>query len=244
MTKNIQSFAELDSTNAYCLRQINELPDGAVIVADTQTQGRGRRGRQWLSPAGLNLYFSIVVAPPWGQADPCFFSLAAALAVSRAAQEQQVESWVKWPNDVWVDQKKLAGILAESTGNGPVVVGVGVNVNMSPEQLAQVDRPATSLFAQTGKKTARTDLLHRILAHWQELFQQMQESSFAALYPEWKAKDQLTGRTIRLLQEGREWQGTVLGLGPDGSLMLTLDNGGIQHFSAGEAHLIPGSDEA
>jgi BirA family biotin operon repressor/biotin-[acetyl-CoA-carboxylase] ligase len=142
----------------------DDLSEGAVAVTDEQTEGRGRLGRRWYSPPGVSLLFSVLLEPSLEVARFPELSLVAGRAVAEAiAALTEVDPTIKPPNDVLVDGRKVAGILAEAR-DGRVLLGIGVNVNVPDEELpADVDTPATSLLAATGKPVDRVALLVEIL---------------------------------------------------------------------------------
>jgi len=174
----VRRFAELDSTNRYLLDEARAgAPEGLVVVADHQTAGRGRLGRRWEAPAGTNLLTSVLLRPTLALEELHLCTLAMALAArSACAQLTGVEPVLKWPNDLIVGERKLAGILAETvpdqaTGRA-VVVGIGVNVAWPPpdgqEGPAPVPSefgPATSLWRESGSRVEPTDLLDALLGH-------------------------------------------------------------------------------
>jgi BirA family biotin operon repressor/biotin-[acetyl-CoA-carboxylase] ligase len=142
----------------------DDLSEGAVAVTDEQTEGRGRLGRRWYSPPGVSLLFSVLLEPSLDVARFAELSLVAGRVVAEAiAAVTEVEPTIKPPNDVLVDGRKVAGILAEAR-DGRVMLGIGINVNVPAEELpAEVGTPATSLLAATGKPVDRADLLVEIL---------------------------------------------------------------------------------
>src|SRR5207247_102995 len=141
-------------------------PEGAVAAADEQTEGRGRLGRQWLAPAGTSLLFSVLLRPRVDPARLPELSLVAGRACAEAiAEVAGLETKVKFPNDVLVQGRKVAGILAEAA-EGRVVLGIGVNVLQKPGQLpADARTPSTSLLLETGREIDRADLLVALLDH-------------------------------------------------------------------------------
>jgi len=155
----------------------DDLSEGAVAVTDEQTEGRGRLGRRWFSPPGVSLLFSVLLEPSLEVARFPELSLVAGRAVAEAiAAVAEVEPTIKPPNDVLVDGRKVAGILAEAR-DGRVVLGIGVNVNVEAEELpADVDTPATSLLAATGKPVDRADLLVEILDRLEHAYNDWQKS--------------------------------------------------------------------
>lgn len=141
-----------------------DAPEGAVVVAEEQTAGRGRLGRSWLAPAGTSLLLSLQLRPPVpGERLPELTVVASRACADAIAARTGLEPELKFPNDVLVGGRKVAGVLAEAR-EGRVVLGIGVNVNLAPEELPrEVDRPATSLLAETGREVDRAELLAELL---------------------------------------------------------------------------------
>lgn len=214
-------------------------PDGGVIVADSQTAGRGRLGREWHSPAGKNLYFSCVLRPalPASQVPP--ITLCAGLAVCELVNSLGVKASIKWPNDVWVGEKKLAGVLTEMSTRSQkvdsVIVGVGLNVNQSdfPAELA-----ATSLKLETGKEHERSGLLDAMLIAMQGWVDRYVASGVPGLASAFEEHSLLGGQDVRVRIAGEVIRGRVLGLADDGSLLISDDAGHEHKVIAGEVHLL------
>jgi BirA family transcriptional regulator, biotin operon repressor / biotin---[acetyl-CoA-carboxylase] ligase len=204
-------------------------PHGHVVVADHQTQGRGSRGRTWSSPAGSDLYFSVVVHGTTPSALLPQLTLAVGLAVAESAEAllggtQRVE--VKWPNDVWVDGHKLAGILVEASTIGeralPVVVGVGFNVNRLAFP-ADLDIPASSLALVAGRPFARAEVLAALLGSLETWLDRFARDGIAALRAPLEARLALRGCEA----ECDGVRGRVLGLDAAGALVLDTASGPV-----------------
>ena len=143
-------FDSLPSTNDWAKTHLENLSREAltVITAVTQTQGRGRYGKRWISPPGENLYATFVFFA--STQDPAQITHLLALSALQLLQEKGITTQIKWPNDLLVNRKKIAGILCETVGNQGIVIGIGLNVNMSLESLGLIDQPATSILCETG----------------------------------------------------------------------------------------------
>ena len=143
-------FDSLPSTNDWAKIHLETLSRAAltVITAVTQTQGRGRYGKRWISPAGENLYATFVFFTP--TQDPVQITHLLALSTSELLQEKDITAQIKWPNDLLVNRKKIAGILCETVADQGIAIGIGLNVNMPIESLALIDQPATSILCETG----------------------------------------------------------------------------------------------
>ncbi|MBN2452476.1 MAG: biotin--[acetyl-CoA-carboxylase] ligase [Lentisphaeria bacterium] len=223
-------------------------PHGLVVTADCQAQGKGRLGRSWHSPAGRNLYVSVVLRPRLPAARVPQVSLVTALAVRRvlAAAHPGLAFGVKWPNDVWVGQRKIAGILCEMDAEldrvRHIVVGLGLNVNWRADEMpAELAASATSLLAETGAVTPRPPLLAALLNAFEEVLDVW--SAAADLQPlaaEMERHALLTGRRVRLEIGRHTLCGVVTGMAADGRLRLQPDDGPEQLVGSGEAHLAAG----
>jgi BirA family biotin operon repressor/biotin-[acetyl-CoA-carboxylase] ligase len=206
------------------------LPEGAVAATDHQTAGRGRMGRQWHAPAGTAVLFSLLLRPP-AERHPPELSLVAAVGVSAAIDgETGLTAQVKWPNDVMLDRRKVAGILAELS-EGTVVVGIGVNVNQSRDELPP-DAPTApaSLRTLTGATYDRAELLASLLEHVERAYDAWRNGGLDAVYDDLGARDFLRGR--RISADGET--GTAVGIRRDGRLEVVLDTGPRRVVESGE----------
>jgi BirA family biotin operon repressor/biotin-[acetyl-CoA-carboxylase] ligase len=171
-----------------------ELPEGGVAACDEQTAGRGRRGRGWYSPPGAGLLFSLALEPRTAPDRLAAFSLVAAEAVCAVCDPKAM---VRWPNDVVIEGRKLAGVLPELR-DGKLVVGVGVNVNQTTGSLpAQARVPATSLRIERGGEVDRVELLVELLDELERRYDAFERDGFTGL-----TRDELRGRTVELV-DGR-----------------------------------------
>lgn len=166
----VQHFKELFSTNSYLLKlPLRKTREGLVVTADYQTAGRGKPGRQWLSQAGKNLLFSLLIKPPLAPSKAPLLTQTACRCVAEVLQQHGIESRFKWPNDILVNGKKICGILVETGTSGAqldyVIVGVGLNVNASPEDL---QGQAVSMKEISGRTFNRKILLKEILSQFEK----------------------------------------------------------------------------
>lgn len=214
-------------------------PHGAVVLADTQSAGRGRQGRTWHSPPGENLYFSCILRPPLPPHQVPPLTICAGLAVCEVVNSMGVAASIKWPNDVLVDRAKLAGILTEMSTRSKnlesVVVGVGVNVNSRefPPELA-----ATSISLETGARQELPKVLGALLVAMNEWYEKYLSDGVAGLESAFAKYSMLGGQVVRA-RVGREFvSGTVVSLGEDGSLVLESAHGDRHRVIAGEVELL------
>lgn len=210
----IHHFKEVTSTNEVA-RQY--LEDGTVIVTDTQTKGRGRYARTWHSPEG-GLWCSLVI-----KHEPApILNLGTALAIAKTFEFFGLETQLKWPNDVHVDQRKICGILSETEGDF-IIIGVGVNLNNTdfPEEI-----PGTSFVVETGKEVDRMKFLEKFV----EIFSNIIKSDFIDEYRKYSST---IGSQI-MIRNGRELRGTAVNVDSEGRLILRLENGKEIKIYSGE----------
>lgn len=229
----------VDSTNAEALRRIDvtqSLP--FVVLAERQTSGRGRRGRSWASPFGENLYYSLVLRVEGGMRQLEGLSLAVGLALLQVIREVGViEAGLKWPNDVLVGERKLAGVLLELSGDPAdvchVVIGIGLNVNMLSAGPAAIGQPWTSVRAELGRVINRNELVVGLNRHLSRYLDIQLRHGFSALQGEWQDCHLWQGRTVMLTAGSEPVTGIVLGVDHSGAVLLLVD-GQEQSFSGGE----------
>ena len=215
-------------------------PAGAIVVADEQTRGRGRLGRRWHSPPGASLYLSAVLRPPLAPHRVPPLTLAAGVAVAEALVQFDVAPALKWPNDVLVDGKKVAGILTEMSADldrvHHVVVGIGVNLNLRafPEELAAI---ATSLAMVRGTTVARAEFAAALCArleHWHDRFV---ADGAAPVVAAWRQHARFFGKRVQVTAGRDRMEGIAEDLDEDGALRLKLDDGRTLRVVAGELAL-------
>jgi len=233
-------FDEIASTNGFMLSHTTELKNGDVCVAEYQSAGRGRRGRTWVSPYGHHLYFSLFWTFPQGMAQAMGLSLVVACTLVEVLKSFGVENiGVKWPNDIYLDNKKLAGILIEMSGQADsqcqLIIGVGVNMAMSEEQGKGIDQPWSDLsdLVDMPDKTALVIELQKQLKRDIQLFER---EGLAAFKARWQAADLFFGREIRLLMADNFVDGICRGVDEQGAVLLETADG-MQAFIGGEISL-------
>lgn len=230
----------LDSTNAEALRAIER---GAMapfaVMAERQTAGRGRRGRKWVSPFAENIYYSLVLRMDGGMRQLEGLSLVVGLAVLNALKSVGVsEAGLKWPNDVLVGNKKIAGILLELVGDPAdvchVVLGIGINVNM--KVASEVDQAWTSLFLESGVAINRNILVSRLNESLLVYLRRHESLGFSDLQSEWELNHLWQGCEVSLIAGVHQVNGTVMGIDQQGALRMSV-GGEEKVFSGGELSL-------
>lgn len=235
--------AVMDSTNSWMLRQLaagDWLP-GAVCIAEQQTQGRGRRGRKWISPFARNLYCSLAWEFEQGVGAIEGLSLAVGVAVVRALNRLGIRGVsLKWPNDLLWQGRKLGGVLLEVTGDASgvcqVVIGVGVNVHMPATGAETIDQPWVNLAEIAGRVPPRSRLAGVILDELVAMLCQFQQQGFSPFRAEWESHNAHTGQKVTMVMPARQISGLVLGINHQGALRLQVGSD-EQIFLGGEISL-------
>lgn len=227
----VELLWQTGSTNADALAalQAGERPP-FCIVAEHQRAGRGRRGRDWLSPlAGgicLSLAWRLPIGAPQLEGLSLAVGLTAACLLERHGLAERVR--LKWPNDIWVDGKKIAGVLIELAGNleseCDVVIGVGINGRLAEQQLQRIDQPCTDYFSATGRMPDRALLVRELLADLRVLLERFAEQGFPPLRSAWQARDALHGQAVQVHSGGRQVCGVAEGVDEQGALRLRCDD--------------------
>jgi len=236
---------ECPSTNsALAQAAVHGAKQGAVLVAEHQSAGRGRRGNPWRSVVGGSLTFSLLWRFPRGPVALAGLSLAIAVGVARAlARAASADVQVKWPNDIYCRDRKLGGILIETSGSvlGPsaAVVGVGLNYRLDAAFRAGVDRAVADLADCSAAVPSRTELLATLLESLVSTLDQFSREGFAPFRDEWMRRHAWQGRRVALsLADRRVAEGAIVGVADDGALMLASSHG-IERFHSGELSLRP-----
>jgi BirA family biotin operon repressor/biotin-[acetyl-CoA-carboxylase] ligase len=237
-------FDRIDSTNLEGRRRAEaDAPNGACLCADQQSAGRGRLGRRWQAPPGTCLLFSLILRPDLPLSRVFGLTLVSSLAVCRALEAAcGLAPHIKWPNDVYLEGKKLAGILSEFTSRADrveyVVLGIGLNVNLTPAQLGRLDQPAHSLRAATGKTWDRALILAAVLNELSEMYAWHQGGREEDLRQEYNRRSWLNGREVEVRDGDRVLVGKALGLAPDGGLLLEKAGGQVTRISHGDVSVL------
>jgi BirA family transcriptional regulator, biotin operon repressor / biotin---[acetyl-CoA-carboxylase] ligase len=225
--RRILSLPEAVSTNASAFRLAEEgAEEGTTLIADFQSGGKGRLGRVWASPQGVNLYCSIILRPPIKPVAAPQLTFLSVVAVARTIERlTDLKPRIKWPNDILVEGRKVAGLLNEMSAETDkvnfVVLGIGVNINMQAEQFpADLRHPATSLFIETGKTVNRTAFTRVLLEELDDLYLEFIKEGYAPVRKEWLEKSRLEGAVVTVTDNGSSRSGRVRGIDEYGALIL------------------------
>jgi len=238
----VHYWDEVDSTNAALVRLLKDgAVEGTVVIADAQTRGRGRIGKLWFSPPGLNLYLSVLLNPPIQLSEARLFTLIGSLAIADAIEAQGAKAQVKWPNDVLVADKKIAGVLAEIQAHdgrvNHLVLGVGVNLNIGRADMnrlfADAAAGATSLREALGRAVDRSAFTALLLEHLEKHYFDFLSAGKRSILQEWRSRSFL-GRRVSVREEDMHVEGVAMDLDDEGCLLVTLDDGSSVRVREGE----------
>jgi len=242
-TANVEVHPIIDSTNSELMRRIQskaELESGKVIVAEMQQAGRGRRGRVWQSPFGANLYYSYFWRLDDGLQAAMGVSIAVGLAVYDAIKAlYQIDVELKWPNDIYINKQKLAGVLVEldgqPQGSCQLVIGIGINLQM-PESFSQhIDQAWTDLNQHT-QQLDKNELVASLTYYLEKRLLQYSQSGLQEMYEQWNALNAFAGEQVELNTGHRSWRGICEGIDPQGGIRIRQD-GEVKSYYGGEVSL-------
>jgi len=231
---HIVHLTTVTSTNDYAKEIAEDVPEGTVVWADIQIKGRGRWGREWYSPKG-GLWFSVILKPPMVQVIPHVVFIGA-LAVVDVLSEYGLEGKIKWPNDVLIHDKKIAGVLVEGKANSYVIIGIGINVNNEPPNTEEYE--AISMKEELGREILIEEVLRKILRRLSYWYSLLTSGRIADITAQVRKKNALAGREVLVFWgDGKFESGKVLDIEEDGSLKVLLKNGQIRRLVFGEVSL-------
>ena len=239
MENNVVHYEEIDSTNTETRRlSLKGVEQGLVVMAEKQIAGKGRRGRTWESPAGENLYFSILLRPELSPQKAPMLTLIMAYSVAKVLLDEGLPVQIKWPNDLVLSKKKVCGILTEMHLQGSrvedVVIGVGINVNTTKFP-KEIQDKATSIYMETGNKLTRDLLLQKVLAEFQEQYEEFLNVQDLSLLKE--SYNQILinrNQEVMVLEPGGMYKAEALGINETGELVVKKADGDIESVFAGE----------
>jgi BirA family biotin operon repressor/biotin-[acetyl-CoA-carboxylase] ligase len=238
----IEVHSLIDSTNDYLMRRLpNQVSPGQVCLAEYQSAGRGRRGRQWISPFGSQIYLSMYWYLEQGLSAAMGLSLVTALAVSDAVKaHSNIQVQLKWPNDIYLDGVKLAGILIDLEGQAlepsHCVIGIGLNLHMPAEAGKLIEQKWTDLQSHSKVKIDRNALSAQLISCLRHRLHQHQQEGLVPMLDEWHTHDAFLNKRVKLVTGERVTQGICRGVNNQGALLLEVD-GQVKPVYGGEVSL-------
>jgi BirA family biotin operon repressor/biotin-[acetyl-CoA-carboxylase] ligase len=242
--RDIRVFQETTSTNDIVEKLARDgVKEGVVVFAESQTKGRGRLGRKWVSPAKKGLWFSVLLRPRLRPQETTQLTVTSAVAVRRAiAVHTHLNPAIKWPNDIVLEDRKVAGILTELSAELDrvkyVILGIGVDVNQSPGDFPpDLRRAATSLAAELAQTVSRAELAVAILRELDEEYARLSAGGFPAIADEWETHCGTLGVEVLIRTGNRQIRGRAESLGEDGALLVRTEHGHLERVVGGDVSL-------
>jgi BirA family biotin operon repressor/biotin-[acetyl-CoA-carboxylase] ligase len=242
--RDIRVFEQTSSTNDVVEKLARDgVKEGMVVFAESQTRGRGRLGRRWLSPPRKGLWFSVLLRPDLQPQAATQLTVAAATALLRAIRDQAgITPEIKWPNDILIKGRKVAGVLTELSAEldhiKHLTLGVGVDVNLNASEFpAELRKTATSLKIESGRPIHRADLAAAILRELDRDYERIRSRRFDEVADEWEAHCTTLGRRVTIQVGDRVLQGEAEALDDDGALLLRTQHGHLERIIGGDVSL-------
>ncbi|MFH1093278.1 MAG: biotin--[acetyl-CoA-carboxylase] ligase [Candidatus Omnitrophota bacterium] len=239
--KRIFSYVSTTSTNdvAYMLAK-QSMQEGALILSEKQTKGRGRMGRQWSSPSGGGLYFSLILRPKITPSEAGKITLMASICIAKILRDSfGLEAVIKWPNDVYVGRDKICGILtemnAEQDGINFIILGIGINLNTDINKLP---KGAASLKSKTKQQINRIHFLQKLLCELERYYFKIKNSEFEDIITQWRDLSITLGRRIKVKWRSNLIEGQAMDIDSSGALIVRDDFGFSHHILSGDVTLI------
>ena len=231
----VEKFKKIDSTNEHLLKCPGN--DMRACIADQQTKGRGQLGRSWYSPQNTNIYFSMRYPLNNDNKDLSGLSIAIGLLLLDILKPYTKDLKIKWPNDIFYQDKKLAGVLIELNKKF-AVIGIGINVNMPHSTDNNIDKPWVSLQQITGKTTDIEPIYTSLIENTPPIIQKFLTEGLNPFLKDLPNQDYLSGKTIQLTNSSQKFIGTACGVDSKGQLLVKLKNGEIKSFASGSPQVV------
>jgi BirA family transcriptional regulator, biotin operon repressor / biotin---[acetyl-CoA-carboxylase] ligase len=242
--RDIQVFEQTTSTNDVIEKLARDgVREGVVVFAESQTRGRGRLGRKWISPARKGLWFSILLRPDLRPQETTQLTVASATALRRAIEsETNLKPQIKWPNDILIGGKKVAGILTELSAEldkvRHVILGIGIDVNLNAGEFPpELRKAATSLKIESGETISRAELATVILQELDRDYSRICAGKFAEVADEWEEHCATIGKNVTVQIGDRKIRGRAESLDDDGALLLRTEHGRLERITGGDVTL-------
>lgn len=239
--RNFVHLDTIDSTNNEAKKlAIDGSPEGTLVISEEQTMGRGRLGRNWVSPKHKGIWMSLILRPEINPIQVSKITQVAAAAVCMALIEMGIRTLIKWPNDIVLNDKKVCGILTEMSGElnrvNYVIVGIGINANIDKDEFPEDLKPiASSLKIEIGNYIKRKELVRRILNNFEELYEELiNEETIKKSIEICKDNSALIGKEIKIIEKGKETRARALSLNEDGKLIVQYKDGKVDELISGE----------
>lgn len=242
--EEIRYYPEVTSTNDVAKKlAASGAEEGTIVIADVQTRGRGRLGREWLSPRG-GIWFSVILRPEIGAKDAFKVTFLTSVAVAKTIRKMfRLNTEIEWPNDVLVDGKKVCGILTEASIRGEtvdfVVVGVGVNANIDMGSFPEcLKKTVTTLATEVKREVDREKFLHKLLEELEVYYKMFKENRFDSILEEWKQLNRFFGANVEVVSFDEKIMGKAVNVDKNGALIVKLADGTTRKVVSGDVNLL------
>jgi BirA family biotin operon repressor/biotin-[acetyl-CoA-carboxylase] ligase len=235
--RDIQYFKETESTNIIAREIAGSVEEGTVVIAESQTGGRGRMGRKWISPEG-GIWLSIIIKPKIQPLYASRITLLAGVSVAKTIRSYGLPAKIKWPNDVLINGKKVCGILTEIEAEIDLiefcVVGIGIDANVDTESFPEEAREtSTSLKKELGSGINRVEFVQKLLEEFESLYLKFQRDGFSPILEEWRNMSATIGEWVKITTQARTIYGEAIGVDSEGALVLETGEGKLEKIVAG-----------
>ncbi len=240
--REIRYLDEAESTNDIAKELARKgAPDGLLVLAETQTRGRGRLGRVWQSPPG-GIWLSLILRPKLPPQEAPKLTFVAATAVATVIRSLDLDAKIKWPNDILINDKKVCGILTEMEGETDVlhhvVVGIGINANFNKDNLPKdIQKTATTLKSELNTTISRTEFITHLLNEFEHSYLLFLKNGFSPILAEWKEFSCILGENVRVYLGDKIIDGKAIDVDQSGALILKLNNGSTERVFSGDVSL-------
>lgn len=238
-------YTQVGSTQDIAKEMVSKrVPHGTLIIAEAQTKGRGRLGRIWLSPEGQGLYFSLILRPQISPIHAPKLTLMAGVAIARTIElTTSIKSQIKWPNDILISGRKVAGILneidAEMDKINAIILGIGININQNTASFPkELRNEVTSLKLEVGSEISRLEILQALLVELENLCEVLKDGNFPYILGAWRKMDITLGSQVKAVLIDREISGKAIDIDQDGALLLKDRKGDIYRLLSGDLTLL------
>jgi BirA family biotin operon repressor/biotin-[acetyl-CoA-carboxylase] ligase len=235
--RDIQYFKETESTNTIAREIAGSVEEGTVVIAESQTGGRGRMGRKWISPEG-GIWLSIIIKPKIQPLYASRITLLAGVSAAKRICSYGLPAKIKWPNDVLINGKKVCGILTEIEAEIDLiefcVVGIGIDANVDTESFPEEAREtSTSLKKELGSGINRVEFVQKLLEEFESLYLKFQKDGFSPILEEWRNMSATIGEWVKITTQARTIYGEAIGVDSEGALVLETGEGKLEKIVAG-----------
>jgi BirA family biotin operon repressor/biotin-[acetyl-CoA-carboxylase] ligase len=236
-------FDKTESTNKAAKELAKKgAEEGIIVIAGEQTKGRGRLDRKWLSAPDKNILMSLLLRPELPPSKAFLLTMMTSIAIVKAIKKETgLNTLIKWPNDIYYNNKKLAGILTELNSDRKgikyTIIGIGLNVNLDPDNYIEIREIATSLYKETGKIIFRNNLLRRILIEIEKEYNLLKRNKINEIRREWTKRSMVLGKSVTLSGDDYSEEGIAESINEDGSLILIKSDGKRKTIVCGDISL-------